>query len=53
MTFKNVKWAIQHDWFLNMVLLNTGLWAVIVYDSEINGPLTFLDFEDLYIWAGY
>ena len=53
MTMKNVKWAIEHDWFLNMVLLNTGTWAVIVYDSETDGPVNFTDFNKLYNWAGY
>ena len=48
MTQTQIKWASQHDWFINAT--DTEITAM---DSGIGIVETFPDFKTLYAWAGY
>lgn len=48
MTQQQIKWASQHDWFIN-ANYNT----VTVIDTQTGEIESFTDFKTLYNWAGY
>ena len=56
MTDSQIKWASQHDWYVSN---NSGNVFVndVVYNSKTKQSETtlvsFNNFSDLYLWAGY
>jgi hypothetical protein len=54
MTFQQIKWAKQHDWFVSA--LNGTVVAIDAYTKDgeyFESTVRFTDFRELYIWAGY
>lgn len=52
MTKQQMQWASGHDWFISAS--DTG--HVIVQDWNEAGeaiPVTFQDYQELRVWAGY
>lgn len=59
MTYSQVKWASQHDWYFRHCQIDNNEYEIEVRDRyTIDGVLheklvTFTDFTELYHWAGY
>lgn len=60
MTYKQIKWASEHDWFIAYNILSSGSYGVIANDDwvDTDGELhsktvELTDFKELRIWAGY
>ena len=59
MTVDQVRWARDHDWFIQCSKTITGKVCIIANDVyTINDVLetskrVFTDFGELYAWAGY
>ena len=55
MTMTHVRWAMQHDWYYYTGTSSVdGTHTIHVYDDRNTGKtLSFTDFNELYIWAGY
>lgn len=52
MNASQMKWSASHDWYMGASLKN-GIYSIMVIDTEHNERLTFTDFDELSIWAGY
>jgi hypothetical protein len=50
MSKNQVRWAMQHDWFVSAYELDG---AYIVQACDGLETETFADFDELYAWAGY
>lgn len=50
MSYDQVKWAKQHDWFVEAHYTD-GFWAVTVRDGDEYE--LFANYESLRHWAGY
>jgi hypothetical protein len=54
MTYNQVSWAEEHDWFIIAFEEGDNLWSVMVKDEEQeDGRRLFSDFAELKAWAGY
>lgn len=60
MTYKQIKWAADHDWFINYTVLSNGAYGVIARDYWFDADgephsktVQLTDFKELRIWAGY
>lgn len=53
MTYNQIEWAKQHDWYVHYIREGDGSYTAIVYDSELQYSVRFTDFKKLKEWAGY
>lgn len=54
MTFSQVQWAKQHDWYISSYLSEeTNKYVVIVVDTSNADRLEFSSLTKLRNWAGY
>ena len=52
MTDKQINWAMQHDWFRDVVVINNKR-VCEVYCSEKDRVITISSYSYLREWAGY
>ena len=55
-TVQNVRWAMGHDWFVKVFVVDHGgevSRVIAVRPDGISEQHLFTDFEELYKWAGY
>lgn len=55
MNLRQVKWAMQHDWFVITCIDANGVMGVEVRNDNPcdPDPLRFFDYQQLRNWAGY
>ncbi len=53
MTVQQANWARQHDWYHSEQNSAGGIIIWVRDDMKANSMLSFRNFKELYIWAGY